>query len=136
MITIRKPSLQITFGAVKRLTAIAFIFLLSAQCIFKLTIITYFQTNRDYIAEVFCVNKEKPMTMCKGQCFLDRNLALADDNAPKQSTTNKLSVETLLFITNSFQFDLKINSLNIENSSTPQPLYSFYSQRTFFHPPC
>src|SRR5688572_1536181 len=101
MIIIRKSSFGITFESVKRLTAIAFIFLLSAQCIFKLTIITYFQTNRDYIAEVLCVNKEKPMTMCNGQCFLDRNLSLADDDSPKQSPTpTKLSVDTSLFIIN------------------------------------
>jgi hypothetical protein len=136
MIIIQKSSFGITFGSVKRLTAIAFIFLLSAQCIFKLTIITYFQTNRDYIAEVLCVNKEKPMTMCNGQCFLDRNLSLADDDSPKQSPATKLSVETSLFIINSVQFDLERNALNIENSGAPESLYNFYSQQPFFHPPC
>jgi hypothetical protein len=137
MITILKSSLRITFRAVKRLVAIAFIFLLSAQCIFKLTIITYFQTNRDYIAEVLCVNKEKPMTMCMGQCFLDRNLSIADDETPKQApTATKLSVETPVFVATDFQVDLNRYSLHVENSSAPQPLYSFYSQRTFFHPPC
>lgn len=137
MIIISKSTFGITFGIVKRFTAIAFILLLSAQCIFKLTIITYFQTNRDYIAEVLCINKEKPMTMCNGQCFLERNLSIADDDTPKQSpTTSKLSVETSLFIANNFQFDLLRNSLDIENSSVPEPLYHFYSQRSFFHPPC
>jgi hypothetical protein len=137
MIIIRKSSLRITFGSVKRLTAIAFIFLLSAQCIFKLTIITYFQANRDYIAEVLCVNKEKPMTMCNGQCFLDRNLSLVDDETPKQvPATTKLSVEAPVFVATDFHIDLHRSSLDIENSSAPQPLYNFYSQRTFFHPPC
>ena len=135
MIIIRKSSLRITFGSVKRLAAIAFIFLLSAQCIFKLTIITYFQANRDYIAEVLCVNKEKPMTMCNGQCFLVRNLSLADDETPKQAAT-KLSVEAPVFVGTNFQIDLNRNPLDIENSSAPQSLYNFYSQRTFFHPPC
>ena len=137
MIIIRKSSLRITFESVKRLTAIAFVFLLSAQCIFKLTIITYFQANRDYIAEVLCVNKEKPMTMCMGQCFLDRNLSLADDETPRQAPiATKLSVEAPVFVATNFQVDLNRNSLDIENSSAPQSLYNFYSQRTFFHPPC
>jgi len=122
---------------VKRLASIAFILLLSAQCIFKLTIITYFQANRDYIAEVLCVNKEKPMTMCNGQCFLDRNLSLADDETPKQApTTTKLSVEAPVFVATDFQLDLVRNSLDIEKSSAPQPLYNFNSQQAFFHPPC
>ncbi len=137
MIIIRKSSLRITFGSVKRLAAIAFIFLLSAQCIFKLTIITYFQANRDYIAEVLCVNKEKPMTMCNGQCFLVRNLSLADDETPKQApTATKVSVEAPVFVATDFQVDLDRNPLDIEKSSAPQPLYNFYSQRAFFHPPC
>ena len=137
MIIIRKSSLRITFGAVKRLTAIAFIFLLSAQCIFKLTIITYFQANRDYVAEVLCVNKEKSMTMCMGQCFLDRNLSIAGDETPEQGpTASKLSVEAPVFVATDFHVDLNRNPLDIENSCAPQPLYSFYSQRPFFHPPC
>ena len=137
MIIIRKSSLRIIFRSVKRLVAIAFILLLSAQCIFKLTIITYFQANRDYIAEVLCVNKEKPMTMCMGQCFLDRNLSLADDETPKQApTATKLSVEAPVFVATDFQVDLNRNPLDVENSSAPQPLYNFYSQRAFFHPPC
>src|SRR5687767_5304832 len=116
MINIPKSTFGITFGIVKRFTAIAFILLLSAQCIFKLTIITYFQANRDYIAEVLCVDKEKPMTMCKGQCFLDRNLSIADDDTPKQSPTpSRLSVEPSLFIANNFHVDLLRNSLDIEN---------------------
>ena len=121
----------------KKLAAIAFIFLLSAQCIFKLTIITYFQANRAYIAEVLCVNKEKPMTMCMGQCFLDRNLSLVDDEIPKQApTTTKLSVEAPVFVATDFQVNLNRNPLEVENSSAPQPLYNVYSQRAFFHPPC
>ena len=121
----------------KRLAAIAFILLLSAQCIFKLTIITYFQANRDYIAEVLCVNKEKPMTMCMGQCFLDRNLSLAHDETPKQApTATKLSGEGPVFLAADFQIDLNRNPLDVENSSAPQQLHSFYSNRAFFHPPC
>jgi len=137
MIVIPKSSLRITFRTVKRLVAIAFIFLLSAQCIFKLTIITYFQANRDYIAEVLCVNREKPMTMCMGQCFLDRNLSLADDETPKQAPpATKFSVDAPVFLAADFHDDLNRNPLDVEHSSAPQPLYSFYSNRAFFHPPC
>jgi hypothetical protein len=64
---------------VKRFTSIALIFLLSLQCFYKLGVITYFQLNRQYIAEVLCINKEKPITMCYGRCFLDKNLEIADD---------------------------------------------------------
>ena len=134
--TVRKSDLGITFGIVKRLTAIAFIFLLAAQCIFKLTIITYFEANRDYIAEVLCVNREKPMTMCNGQCFLDRNLSLADDDTEKTGATIKLSLETSPFVPADFQVQLEIDSRKVEKSPVPDPLYDSNSQRKLFHPPC
>ena len=132
-----KLSLKAIFEAVKRLTAIAFILLLSAQCIFKLGIITYFEANRDYIAEVLCVNKEKPMTMCHGKCFLDRNLSIGDGEGQKPiPVTTKLQIETSFFITNGFSLNLKRTSKDIEKISSPEPLYQFHSQYSFFHPPC
>ena len=77
------------------------------------------------------------MTMCMGQCFLDRNLSMADDQTPKEApAATKLTVEAPVFVTTDFQIHLNRNPLDIENSSAPQPLYSFYSQRAFFHPPC
>lgn len=30
--------------------------------------------NRDYIAEVFCINKDKPELSCNGQCYLMKSL--------------------------------------------------------------
>lgn len=120
----------------KKIAAIAFIFLLSAQCIFKLGIITYFQANRDYIAEVLCINKEKPMTVCYGHCFLKRNISLADDETPK-APVSKLQVETSIFITNDFDIDLTtLHFSGIEKNSPPPSWYRLFRQNSFFHPPC
>lgn len=89
----------------KRARTILFIFLLSAQCIFKLTIITYFEANREYIAEVLCINKEKKITVCYGQCFLDRNLDIAEEGADDQATTtNKIQVETSILLLTDFDW--------------------------------
>lgn len=125
------------FGSVKRFIAIAFILLLSAQCVFKLSIITYFETNRDYIAEVLCINKGTKITTCYGQCFLDRNLSIADDDSPKETTANnKVKLDTQNFIGNSFSIDLSRYMVQIEEAIAPQPIYSFSLPNTFFHPPC
>lgn len=59
---------------------------MSLQCFYQLGVLTYFQINRDYIAEVLCINKEKPITMCNGQCFLDRTLDLAADTDADDGT--------------------------------------------------
>jgi hypothetical protein len=71
---------------VKRIASIGLILLMSLQCFYKLGVITYFQLNRDYIADVLCVNREKPITMCYGQCFLEKKLDLADDNDSDDGT--------------------------------------------------
>ena len=134
---ILKSTFVAIFGGVKRIAAIAFIFLISSQCIFKLGIVTYFQVNRDYIAEVLCVNKENPITMCHGKCFLDRNLSLVDDDIANQVPGSiKLKVETSSFVADYFSFTPTINSVDLENTSAQQSLYQFDSQDSFFHPPC
>jgi hypothetical protein len=69
---------------VKRITSIGLILLMSLQCCYQLGVITYFHLNRDYIAQVLCINKERPITMCYGQCFLERSLDLADDTNTDQ----------------------------------------------------
>jgi hypothetical protein len=125
------------FGVVKRFVAIGFIFLLSAQCIFKLGIITYFQANRDYIAEVLCINKEKPITLCHGQCFLDRNLALADEETPQQTpASGKVKIETSIFLGVIVDIHLSKTVADIDQNPSPETLYSFTSGKTLFHPPC
>ena len=54
--------------------------------------ITYFQVNRQYIAEVLCINKKDPIPVCNGQCFLKKKLDIAEtggneeQNIPLQKT--------------------------------------------------
>lgn len=71
----------------KRVTAIVMIAVMSVQCFYKLGVITYFQLNREYIAEFLCINKEEPITMCYGQCFLKKNLDITDDSSPAATNT-------------------------------------------------
>jgi hypothetical protein len=91
---------------------------MSLQCFFKLGVITYFHMNREYIAEVLCINKEEPITMCYGQCFLDKNLDLADDANSDDSTLpiGKLKIDFPVFIISesfySFQKLLKSEQAN------------------------
>lgn len=131
-----KSTLAAIFDVVKRFLAITLIFLLSAQCIFKLGIITYFEANRDYIAQVLCINKEKPITMCYGQCFLDRNLSLADESPEQTPLKSKLKIEAPIFIGSSFDVNMALKSFTIETHSSPQSLYRFSANYSFFHPPC
>ena len=120
----------------KSLVAIGFIFLISAQCIFKLSIITYFEANREYIAEVLCVNKEKPITVCHGQCFLDRNLSLADDlPAQESSSRTKLQVETTVFVAHCLDIEFSNDIADVERTDTFLNSYRPSDLNSLFHPP-
>jgi hypothetical protein len=98
---------------VKKFIAIGLIFTMSAQCFYKLGVITYFQVNRDYIAQVLCINKEKPITMCYGQCFLDKSLDLADDRNSDQGSvpgsTQRIDFPVFLVVENSYAFEKRLN---------------------------
>ena len=89
----------ILLSHVKKFISIGLIFVLSAQCLYKLGILAYFQINRSYIAEVLCINKEKPMTLCYGDCFLKKNLKFADETEKSTPpSANKENLEIPFFI--------------------------------------
>lgn len=46
------------------------------------------EMQRDFIAEVFCINKEKPEMSCHGQCFIENELQ-------KESKKQKESSESI-----------------------------------------
>lgn len=38
-----------------------------------------FEVRRDYIAEVLCINRDEPITVCGGTCYLDKKLGMAEE---------------------------------------------------------
>jgi len=89
----------------KRIISISLIFILAAQSLYQLGLFTYFEINRDYIAQVLCINRnnydpeEPAITMCGGQCFLKKNLKLADDTPIDGKTpASRLKIEIPSFV--------------------------------------
>lgn len=54
----------------------------------KIGILLDFRINQDFIAEFLCVNKEEPITMCSGKCYLADQLKKADEQEQKQGPHN------------------------------------------------
>lgn len=121
----------------KASASIGLILLLSLQCFYKLGVITYFQFNRDYIAEVLCINRDKPITLCQGQCFLDARLDLTPDDTTGDDTVpvnkDRIELPTFLITTYTCAF-LKQSSPDPANSR-----YFFHTSPGYcgtpFHPP-
>lgn len=79
----------------KSITAILLIFALSFQCFVKIGIWGAYMANKDYIAKVLCVNRDKPTMNCKGKCHLKKQLAQHD--AKEKNAGYSKSTEIPLF---------------------------------------
>ena len=119
----------------KTITSIALVLLMSLQCFYKLGVLTYFELNRDYIAEILCINKEEPITMCYGQCFLDKNLDLADDSADDAVPAARQQIDFPLFLVSesNYRFDSKIKFVRAHSFYIPAASSKHSSAP--FHPP-
>ena len=52
--------------------------------------VAYYRINQDYIAKNLCVNRDKPMMNCNGQCFLAKKLKAAEDKEQKSTDRGPL----------------------------------------------
>jgi hypothetical protein len=119
----------------KEKISIFFLVVLSLPAVYKVGFFTFYQLNKDYIAENYCVNKDRPITMCYGSCFLEKGLGLADQ-APNPDSL----VSTLKFEIQEFLVDDVVIPTNITESVLT---FSFFSASSIeegipfpiFHPP-
>lgn len=91
--------------------------------------------NKDYIAKVLCINKDKPKMHCKGKCHLQKQLK--EEEKKEQSPVNPIKGknEVQLFSQNHSALFL-FNPVTEEKSTT---YYSFHLSEkhlhSVFHPP-
>jgi len=60
----------------------------------KIGIVAHYTLNKDFIAEVLCINKDKPKLNCNGKCYLAQKLKEAEEKENKSSQV-KAEVEIL-----------------------------------------
>jgi hypothetical protein len=65
-------------------------------------IITTFYINQDYIAKNICINRFDAVPVCKGQCFLDKELKASEKQ--EQKIPNAIYKEIQLFCENQIDF--------------------------------
>ncbi len=104
----------------------------------KVWIYADFKINQDYIAEVFCVNKDEPMTMCYGSCYLTAEMQKTDDTAQNQQApaNQKNKVEINYFVSESTEESSEFSEL-IASSKTCRPQSQYHSDflSEIFKPP-
>ena len=107
-------------------------------CLTKIGILIDFKINQGFIAEVLCINKEKPITMCNGTCYLSEQLKKAEEQEEKQAPSSKKErLEVVYFLLKSpFDFlSLAIDRTDKSNLTYVDEIYTSSFIMDIFHPP-
>lgn len=106
----------------------------------KLGIVAWYEINKDYVADVLCVNKDKPEMECNGKCYLKKQLTKIDKgtDAEKQNIPNiskKIEViEYLLTTTWAVSKQPVIEHVLTHHAHYTDPESRIYTYPVF-HPP-
>lgn len=91
--------------------------------------------NKDFIATVLCINKDKPEMHCDGKCHLTKETKKSNDNNKKNTL---LDVKDITLFLNKVQVLLP-KKMTVSTYNKPNlyvlDVYKFLSSCYFFHPP-
>lgn len=111
---------------------------MSFQFLVKIGITGYYLLNRQYIAEVLCINKKEPEKKCNGRCYLAKQINKTEEQEKSPSQTARISYETIEFISSevlSCSEQANQGFLSRILFKPYQNSYSFNNWIAFFHPP-
>ncbi|WP_162817858.1 hypothetical protein U0035_21210 [Niabella yanshanensis] len=74
------------------------------QALSSLVILTAFHLNRDYISNNLCVNRFDAVPLCKGSCYLEKQLS---DNEQQQQDTPKLKLKEISLFYDNRKIDIE-----------------------------
>ena len=91
-----------------------------------------YSVNKDYIAKVLCVNKDKPRMHCNGKCHLKKQLDKEEKRGNSTGTTKE-----------KYEINVYFSLLDASPATQPQVKsfiidpdnYSYTAVKFVFHPP-
>lgn len=100
-------------------------------------LVVEYQVNKNYIATVLCINKDRPQLKCEGKCQLTKELKAAEKHDEKLPAPIQEILEVVYF------FQPVANAFTIPFSAAASKSFAQYkaglvSSPAFavFHPPC
>lgn len=117
--------------------SISFIALLSLPSVVKIWILVDFKIHQDYIAEMLCINKDEPITMCNGKCYLEDQLQKAEEKEQEQIPQELKQKVEIFYLSNLHMqlMDLFIDIDAIRQSTVSHDKYCSSYLASIFHPP-
>ena len=76
----------------KKYIAILLLLVMQSSLLNQWSMVMFYQVNRNFIAQNFCVNKDKPKLNCNGQCYLAKQLKKQEE---KETKSNSEKLEKL-----------------------------------------
>lgn len=119
----------------KRTVSILFLFVILFQSTSKLWIMGAFYLNRDYISKNICINRFDAVPICKGQCYLKKELK--ENEKQEQKFPDLKQKEIQLFCHQNLRFNVKYTLIQNKERSVNNNA-NFYSNNyhtSVFHPP-
>jgi hypothetical protein len=123
---------------VKRIVALLLFLAMQVPLMNQWGAVAYYRINRDYIAENLCVNRDKPMLNCNGQCYLAKKLKAAEEKEQKSNSERlaKMPEVVLAFQAIEPVFSPRFSApFAIENNFSTQEFFPNAAAKGFFHPP-
>ena len=122
----------------KRIVALLLFLAMQVPLMNQWGAVAYYRINRDYIAENLCVNRDKPMLNCNGQCYLAKKLKAAEEKEQKSSSERLQKTPEIVLSLPENSFSPKFSGVfNVDNSDQ-FALQLFYFQSIHldhFRPP-
>ena len=104
----------------------------------KFGIIVDFKLNQKYIAEVFCINKDKPALTCNGKCYISKHLQDVEEQEKNQAPLGERErLDVVYFFSKAVNkllipiaFNLRKGKISFRNT-----FYHLDIVSDIFHPP-
>jgi len=120
---------------VKKKFSIFFLVILTLPALYKVGFFTFYQLNKAYIAENYCVNKDRPITMCYGSCFLEKGLSVADQVPNPDGLVSNLKFEMHEFLVDDVIVPKHVTNIILAFSFQPTPPITEGINNSIFRPP-
>ncbi|MGV3639829.1 MAG: hypothetical protein ACO1NZ_04865 [Adhaeribacter sp.] len=118
----------------KNLAVILLLGVMLTQALGKFLLVMDYQANKDFITELFCINKSKPQLQCQGHCYLKKNLKKAEESE-KQAASQAGKADITLFCQALFQISRPVFFKQVSYAGFQPAFYRFTSLNRPFHPP-
>ncbi|MEM6522273.1 MAG: hypothetical protein AAGF85_10605 [Bacteroidota bacterium] len=95
-----------------------------------------FELNKGYIQDFLCINRDKPVTVCGGKCYLTKQLKKAIDFESKSATVPSINLADYpIGFVYLYRLQTQLSGMEIIRIGMYSFIYSFQFIHTPFHPP-